>query len=60
VLSKNVLLEQELNHTTEQRGTIQETARKLSMEFQMIKSKILKGKGSFQERTELISCLKPC
>lgn len=33
---------------------------KLSMEFQRIKSKIMKGKGSFQERNELLSCLKPC
>lgn len=54
------MLEEELSHTTEQRGNIQETARKLSMEFQAMKAKILKGKGSFQERTELITSLKPC
>ena len=30
---------------TEERGSIQETARKLSMEFQKIKSKIFKGKA---------------
>ena len=43
-----------------ERGIIQENARKLSMEFQKIKAKVLKGKGSFQEKNELLSCLKPC
>lgn len=30
------------------------------MEFQKIKAKILKGKGNFQEKNELISSLRPC
>lgn len=30
------------------------------MEFQKVKAKILKGKGSYQEKTELLVSLKPC
>lgn len=33
---------------------------KLSMEFQRIKSIIMRGKGNFTEKNDLLSSLKPC
>lgn len=48
LVNKNMMIEEGLSKITQQRGDIQEGARKLSMQFQKIKAKVLKGKGTFQ------------
>ena len=50
LVNKNVLMEEGMEKISLERGIIQENARKLSMEFQKIKAKVLKGKGSYQEK----------
>ena len=47
LIHKNSLLADNFSKLSEERGSIQETARKLSMEFQKIKSRIFKGKAEF-------------
>ena len=45
--NKNISLETNAQKSSEEKGVVQETARKLSMEFQKAKSNICKGKGNF-------------
>ncbi len=53
-------MEQHIINATKERGVIQETARKLSMQIQQIKSTLLKGKANMSDKKEIILALKPC
>lgn len=54
------MLEDGMSKIIEERGMIQENARKLSLEFQKIKANLLKSKANMQDKRELLNNLKPC
>jgi hypothetical protein len=60
LIGKNSMLEGKYDQITRERGEIQESARQLSMEFQKIKSVVIKSKGNIEDKKHLIQSLRPC